>query len=163
MFGILFTSAVSANIYVGKVFKIRVKNKRKVALYLKLIKTECSYRLAFNDEDQLINFLKYGKVIAVEVSHIIIKLIDLLICSRFKRQWCTVHSETKLYGTWDGAETDFVNLGPQVPSSIQPIFGMDRIIFACWRQIDLIELRYRYKFHLKNYFLRYFFRTKSDP
>ena len=86
MFGILFTSAVSANIYVGKVFKIRVKNKRKVALYLKLIKTECSYRLAFNDEDQLINFLKYGKVIAVEVSHIIIKLIDLLICSRFKRQ-----------------------------------------------------------------------------
>ena len=71
MFGILFPSSVHVDIYAGKVFKIRVKNNRKVALYLKLIKSECSYRLAFNDEDQLINLLKYGKVSAVEVSHMI--------------------------------------------------------------------------------------------
>lgn len=53
--------------YVDKIFKVRVKNNKQLPLYLKLIKTEYSYRIAYNDEGQLVNLLKYGKLSVIEV------------------------------------------------------------------------------------------------
>ena len=70
MFKIIFENEKNQKVdsYVEKIFQIQVKNSRKIALYLKLIKTQYSYQLAFNDENQLINLLKYGKVSAIKVS-----------------------------------------------------------------------------------------------